>query len=57
MTYLLSGDWCLGRLVKLLDCLRVMSEIGFQANEDDGEVRAEVEDFGDPLLIEHVLVK
>jgi len=43
--------------VKLLDCLWVVSEIGFQANEDDGEVRAEVEDFGDPLFIEHVLVQ
>jgi len=34
-----------------------VSEIGFQANEDDGEVRAEVEDFGDPLFLEHVLVQ
>jgi hypothetical protein len=43
--------------MKLLDCLRVVSEIGFQANEDDGEVRAEVEDFGNPLFIEHALVQ
>jgi hypothetical protein len=35
--------------VKLFNSLGVVSKIGFQAYKDDGKMRAEVEDFGDPL--------
>ena len=37
-------------LVELLDCLGVATEIFLAADKDDGESRAEMNDFGDPLL-------
>lgn len=44
--------WChrlLRRLVQLLNCLLVISQILLAADQDDGESLAEMEDFRDPL--------
>lgn len=35
--------------MELLDSLLIVAEIGLASNEDDGEVWAEMENFGDPL--------
>jgi hypothetical protein len=34
---------------ELIDCFGVMSEIFFTTNEDDGQARAEMRNFVDPL--------
>ena len=47
--HLLGRDGPLRRLAELLDRPRVVPEVLLAANEDDGQVRAEVEDLGDPL--------
>jgi hypothetical protein len=47
--YLFRGDGLLRCLVQLLNSLLVVSQILLAADEDDGEARAEVKDFGDPL--------
>jgi hypothetical protein len=39
----------LAGLVELFDGLSVETEILLAANEDDGQSRAEVKDFGNPL--------
>jgi len=36
---------------ELIDCFGVMSEIFFTTNEDDGQARAEMRNFVDPLLL------
>lgn len=42
-------DGPLGRLLKLLDRARVLTKILLAADEDDGQVLAEVKNLGDPL--------
>jgi len=48
---LLHGDWLLGSLVQLLNGLGVESQILLAAYKDNREPGAEVQDFGDPLLL------
>jgi hypothetical protein len=43
--YLLGRDWLLRSLVQLLNRLLVVSQILLATHEDDGEARAEVQDF------------
>lgn len=51
---LFGRDGALGGLAEFVDDLGVVSEVLFAADEDDGEVLAEVEHFGDPLFL-HVV--
>lgn len=51
---LVSGDWALGSSLELLNGLGIVTEIGLAANENDGDALAEVQDFGDPLLLDVV---
>lgn len=54
ITYLLRGDGLLAGLAKLLNGLGIVAQILFAANEDDRQALAEVKNFGNPLLAEHV---
>jgi hypothetical protein len=49
MTDLLGGYWLLGSLVQLLDRLLVEAQILLAADEDDGQILAEMQNLGDPL--------
>ena len=48
-THLLGSDWALVRLAQFLNDSRVPPEILLATDQDDGEIRAEVHDLGDPL--------
>jgi hypothetical protein len=52
--YLFGSDRLLAGLVQLLDGLLVVTQILLAPNENDWEAGAEVEDFRNPLLSEHV---
>lgn len=54
LAYLLGGNWLLAGLVKFLNCLLVVTQILLTADKNDWETVAEMKDFGDPLLAEHV---
>lgn len=54
LTYLLRGDGLLAGLAELLDGLGIVAQILLAANENDGQALAEVKNFGNPLLVEHV---
>lgn len=56
--YLLGSDRLLRCLCKLLDRLRIVSQIALAANKYDWETLAEVKHFGNPLwgfVRDHVL--
>lgn len=48
-TYLLRRDGLLTSLAKLLNGLRVITQILFAANKNDGKALAEMENLGNPL--------
>lgn len=47
--YLFWSHRLLAGLVKLFDCLLVVTEILLAAHKNDGKARAEMKNFGDPL--------
>lgn len=53
-THLLRRHGSLARPPQLVDRLGVIPEVLLAADEDDRQARAEVEDFGDPLLLDVV---
>lgn len=53
-TDLLRGDGLLVDPAKFFDGLRIRPQVFLTTNEDDGQVRAEVQDFSDPLFL-HVV--
>lgn len=49
--YLFRRHRLLRGLMKLFNGLRVKSQVFLAANQDDGQALAEVQDFGDPLVM------
>lgn len=54
VTYLFRSNRFLAGLVELLNSLLIVTQILLTADENDGETAAEMQDFGNPLLFEHV---
>lgn len=50
-TDLLPCDRTLSGTSKFVDDFRVVAQVLFAADEDDGEARAKVQDFADPLFL------
>lgn len=51
ITYLLRRDGLLTGLAKLLNGLRIISQILFAADKNDGKTLAEMENLGNPLQL------
>ena len=49
--YLFRGDRLLRSFVQLFNCLRVVTEILFASNQNNGQALAKMQDFRDPLKV------